>query len=58
MKYRDMLATVRDRVQKQKMAGRTEKEVVAAKPTAGVRRGLGKGFIQPDAFVSLVYNTL
>jgi glyoxylase-like metal-dependent hydrolase (beta-lactamase superfamily II) len=58
MKYRDMLATVRDRVQKQKMAGRTEKEVVAAKPTADFDAAWGKGFIQPDAFVSLVYNTL
>ena len=58
MKYRDMLATVRDRVQKQKMAGRTEKEVVAAKPTAEFDAAWGKGFIQPDAFVSLVYNTL
>ena len=58
MKYRDMLATVRDRVQKQKMASRTEKEVVAAKPTAEFDAAWGKGFIQPDAFVSLVYNTL
>lgn len=58
MKYRDMLATVRDRVQKQKMAGRTEKEVVAAKPTAEFDAAWGKGFIQPDAFASLVYNTL
>jgi glyoxylase-like metal-dependent hydrolase (beta-lactamase superfamily II) len=58
MKYRDMLATVRDRVQKQKMAGRMEQEVVAAKPTAEFDAAWGKGFIQPDAFVSLVYNTL
>jgi len=40
------------------MAGRTEKEVVAAKPTAEFDAAWGKGFIQPDAFVSLVYNTL
>ncbi len=58
MKYRDMLATVRDRVERQKIAGRTEKEVVAAKPTAEFDAAWGKGFIQPDAFVSLVYNTL
>src|SRR5262249_46070513 len=30
-RYRDMLVTVRDRVQKLKTAGRTEKEAVAAK---------------------------
>jgi glyoxylase-like metal-dependent hydrolase (beta-lactamase superfamily II) len=58
MRYRDMLATVRDRVQKQKTAGRTEKDVVAAKPTAEFDAAWGKGFIQPDAFVSIVYNTL
>ena len=32
MRYREMLATVRDRVQKLKTAGWTEKEAVAAKP--------------------------
>jgi len=29
MKYREMLVTVRDRIQKLKTAGRSEKEVVA-----------------------------
>lgn len=58
LKYRDMLVTVRDRIQKLKSAGRTEKEVVAAKPTADLDAAWGKGFMQPDAFVSLVYNTL
>ena len=57
-KYRDMLATVRDRVQKLKTAGRTQQEVVAAKPTADLDGTWGKGFMQPDAFVSIVYNTL
>jgi glyoxylase-like metal-dependent hydrolase (beta-lactamase superfamily II) len=58
MKYREMLATVRDRVQKLKAAGRTEKEVVAAKPTADLDPAWGKGFVQPDEFVTIVYNTL
>ena len=58
MKYREMLVTVRDRVQKLKAAGRTEKEVVAAKPTADLDPVWGKGFVQPDAFVTIVYNTL
>ena len=57
-KYRDMLATVRERVQKMKTAGRTEKEVVAAKPTAEFDAAWGTGLIQPDAFASIVYNTL
>jgi len=58
LKYRDMLVTVRDRVEKLKTAGRTEKEAVAAKPTAELDPAWGKGFVGPDAFVSLVYNTL
>ena len=56
--YRDMLVTVRDRVQKMKTAGRTEKEVVAAKPTSEFDAAWGTGLIQPDAFASIVYNTL
>ena len=58
MRYRDMLVTVRDRVQKLKMAGRSEPEVVAAKPTADLDATWGQGFIQPEGFVSMVYKTL
>jgi cyclase len=56
-KYRDMLVTVRDRVQKLKTAGRNEKEVVAEKPTADLDAMWGRGFVQPDEFVSMVYKT-
>jgi cyclase len=58
MKYRDMLVKVRERVQKLKTAGRTEKEAVAAKPTADLDPAWGNGFVKPDAFVTIVYNTL
>lgn len=58
MKYRDMLVTVHDRVEKLKTSGRTEEEAVAAKPTADLDAAWGKGFIQADAFVGMVYNTL
>ena len=57
-KYRDMLVTVRDRIAKLKKAGRTEKEVVASKPTADLDATWGKGFMMPDVFVGIVYNTL
>jgi glyoxylase-like metal-dependent hydrolase (beta-lactamase superfamily II) len=57
-KYRDMLVTVRDRIAKLKKAGRTEKEVVAAKPTADLDATWGKGFMMPDVFVGIVYSTL
>jgi cyclase len=56
--FRDMMVTVRDRVQKLKTAGRTMEETVAAKPTADLDGVWGKGFLQPDAFVSIVYGTL
>jgi glyoxylase-like metal-dependent hydrolase (beta-lactamase superfamily II) len=58
VKYRDVLVTVRDRVAKLKKAGRTEVEVVAAKPTADLDGVWGKGFMMPDVFVGIVYNTL
>jgi glyoxylase-like metal-dependent hydrolase (beta-lactamase superfamily II) len=53
--YRDMLVNVRDRVQKLKKSGRTADEVVAAKPTADLDATWGKGFMQPDMFVRIVY---
>jgi cyclase len=57
-KYRDMLVMVRDRVKMQKDAGKTLKEVIAAKPTADLDAAWGGGIIMPDAFVTLVYSTL
>jgi glyoxylase-like metal-dependent hydrolase (beta-lactamase superfamily II) len=57
-RYRDMLATVRDRVRKLKASGRSAKDAVAARPTADFDATWGKGFLPADAFVELVYNTL
>ena len=57
-RYRDVLVDVRDRVQKLKTAGRTVEQTVAAKPTADLDPTWGKGFMQPDDFVAIVYNTL
>ena len=56
--YRDMLATVRDRVQKLKSSGQTVDQVIAANPTAEFDAVWGKGFIDPKRFVGLVYATL
>ncbi len=58
MKYHDMLVTVRDRVKKQKDAGKSLAEVTAAKPTADLDAQWGNGFIKPDFFVNFVYTTL
>lgn len=54
----DMMVTVRDRVQKLKKAGRTLEEVVAAAPTKDLDATWGKGFLQPNQFVTIVYNAL
>ena len=55
MRFRDMLVTVRDRVQKLKTAGRSVQDVVAAKPTADLDAVWGQGFLMPDVFVQMAY---
>lgn len=56
--YRDMLVTVRDRVQALRAAGKTVDEVVAARPTADLDARWGRGPVPPDAFVASVYHSL
>jgi cyclase len=56
--YHDMMVTVRDRVQKQKAAGKTLQDVVASKPTADLDAVWGKGNVTGDFFTTLVYSTL
>ena len=57
-RYRTMLATIRDTVQKLKGSGQTLQQVQAAKPTAQFDEAWGKGMMSPNDFVALVYNTL
>jgi cyclase len=56
--YRDMLVTVRDRIAKLKKGGQSLKEVLAASPTRDLDATWGKGFMQPNDFLAIVYNTL
>jgi hypothetical protein len=56
--YRDVLVTVRDRVRKLKMSGKTVKEVLAEKPSAEFDARWGGGFMMPGDFLTIVYNTL
>jgi cyclase len=56
--YRDMLVTVRDRVAKLKKSGQSLKEVLAATPTKDLDATWGKGFMQPNDFLAIVYSTL
>ena len=56
--YRDVLVTVRDRIAKLKKSGQSLKEVLAASPTKDLDATWGKGFMQPNDVLAIVYNTL
>jgi cyclase len=56
--YRDMLVTVRDRIARLKKSGQSLKEVLSAQPTKDLDATWGKGFMQPNDFLAIVYNTL
>jgi glyoxylase-like metal-dependent hydrolase (beta-lactamase superfamily II) len=58
MKSRDMLITSRDRVQKLKSAGKSAQEAVAEKPFADLDPVWGKGIVNGDQWVQIVYLTL
>ena len=55
---RDMLATVRDRIAVLIADGKTGEEIVAAKPTADLDEKWGGGFMKPDVWVGLVYESM
>lgn len=57
-KYREVLATIRDRVKKLIDEGKTQDEVIAAKPTAEWDETWGTGFMRPEVFLSIVYDSL
>jgi cyclase len=56
--YREMLATIRDRVQAQKRAGKSLQDAIASKPTAEFDATWGSGLVKPELFVTLVYSTI
>jgi glyoxylase-like metal-dependent hydrolase (beta-lactamase superfamily II) len=56
--YRDMLKTVRDRIARLKAEGRSRDEVIAAKPTAEYDAKWGTGFMKPEMFTGLAYDSL
>jgi len=56
--YRDMLVTIRDRVQALIAAGRTLEQTVAAKPTADLDATWGHGPVTPDLITELAYKSL
>jgi glyoxylase-like metal-dependent hydrolase (beta-lactamase superfamily II) len=56
--FRDMLVVVRDNIQALIDAGKTEAEIIAAKPTAELDATWAKGPIKPDVFVGLIYASM
>jgi cyclase len=57
-KTRDMLVTVRERIQKLKSAGKSMQEVLAEKPLADLDATWGRGMLNSDAFVQVAYLSL
>jgi glyoxylase-like metal-dependent hydrolase (beta-lactamase superfamily II) len=56
--YRDMLATVRDRVRALAREGKTLEQVLAARPSAEFDARWGQGFMKPESFVRIVYQSV
>ena len=56
--WRDMIATVRDRVQAEMRQGKTLDQLKAAAITAAWDAKLGQGFIKPPVFIEMVYRSL
>lgn len=58
VRYRDMLVTVRQRLTRLVAQGRTLTQVSAAKPLAGLDAQWGKGFLKPEQFLSIAYESV
>jgi hypothetical protein len=56
--FRNMITTVRDRIQQMLSAGRTEDQVLAAHPTADFDARWGHGRVGSDSFVREIYDAL
>jgi cyclase len=57
-RFRDMLVTARDRVQKLKSAGKSAQEAAATKPLADLDATWAKGMLSSDLFIQVIYLTL
>ncbi len=56
--YRNMLEKARDRIAKLIKEGKSQEEVVAAKPTSELDEKWGGGFMRPDVWVGIVYDSM
>lgn len=57
-KYRDMLVTVRSRMQKLIEQGKTLEEIIAMKPNVDLDETWGKGFLNPEAFLKILHSSV
>ncbi len=57
-KYTEMLTSIRDEVSKQVKDGKTLEQIQKSKPTKNFDADFGNGFINPDAFVQILYSDL
>jgi len=57
-KYRDMVSTAADRVRKLKASGKSVEDAIAGKPFVDLDADWGKGRLNGDTFVKVVYLTL
>ena len=56
--YLKMLVTVRDRITREIKAGKPLDAVIASQPTRDLDPEWGKGFMKPELFVKIVYDSL
>ncbi|HYA14481.1 MAG TPA: MBL fold metallo-hydrolase [Syntrophales bacterium] len=56
--YRKMLTAVRDRINREINAGKNLDAVIASRPTRDFDPAWGNGFLKPDLFVRIVYDSL
>ena len=56
--YRDVLSKIRDRVAVLIKQGKTKEQVIAAKPSAEWDAAWGTGFMKPDVFLGIVYDSM
>jgi hypothetical protein len=53
-----MLITARARVRRLKSSGKSLEQAIAAKPLSDLDPDWGKGFLNADGFVHVIYTTL
>lgn len=56
--YRDTLIILRDRMRKLIKEGKTLEEVLALKPNSDLDKTWGKGFLNPESFLKILYSVV